>query len=90
MKKHIYYCPNCGKEEIRPMGKQWCDCYEPPFEMAPHSKKRDEELRKQAAAFIGALGGKRTMKKYGSKHFSDAGKKGMAKRWAKLTPPSKE
>ena len=30
---------------------------------------------------LGSLGGKSTAKKYGVKHFSEAGKKGMAKRW---------
>ena len=35
------------------------------------------------AQALGKLGGKKTAKKYGKKHFSEAGKKGMAKRWAK-------
>lgn len=38
---------------------------------------------------LGARGGKATAKKYGAGHFSNAGKNGMAKRWAghvKKTP----
>lgn len=37
----------------------------------------------KAAQQLGSLGGKATVKKYGKKHFSEAGKKGMAKRWGK-------
>lgn len=32
---------------------------------------------------LGKLGGKATAKKYGKDHFSQAGKKGMKKRWGK-------
>lgn len=35
---------------------------------------------------LGKSGGKKTLKKYGRKHFSEAGKKGMAKRWGKKLP----
>lgn len=40
-------------------------------------------MKNKAAQSLGKLGGKATTKKYGKKHFSEAGKKGMAKRWAK-------
>lgn len=81
MKKHIFYCPNCGKEEMREAKRQWCDCYNPPFEMAWHSKAEDEALERRIRKIMGGIGGKATAKKYGRKHFSEAGKKGMAKRW---------
>jgi hypothetical protein len=35
------------------------------------------------AVQTGKQGGNVTKRKYGSKHFSEAGKKGMAKRWGK-------
>lgn len=42
----------------------------------------DIKEAKLAAAFFGREGGKKTVEKYGMKHFSNAGKIGMAKRWA--------
>ena len=39
------------------------------------------DLRNYALESFGRLGGEATARKYGKKHFSDAGKKGMAKRW---------
>lgn len=41
----------------------------------------------KSAQSLGKLGGQATKKKLGSKHFSEAGKLGMAKRWAKPNPP---
>lgn len=38
-------------------------------------------MKNKAAQSLGKLGGQATAKKLGSKHFSEAGKKGMAKRW---------
>lgn len=35
----------------------------------------------EAASKLGKLGGSATLKKHGKKHFSEAGTKGMAKRW---------
>jgi len=35
------------------------------------------------AKFLGKKGGDKTLVKYGKKHFSDAGRKGMASRWKK-------
>lgn len=81
MKKHIFYCPNCEKQEMRKEKRQWCDCSNPPFEMAWHTKEEDEALKRRVGQLMGALGGNATAKKYGAKHFSEAGKKGMAKRW---------
>ena len=40
----------------------------------------------KAAQELGKKGGQKTASLHGKKHFSDAGKKGMAKRWAKLPP----
>lgn len=40
------------------------------------------EIAKQ----LGSLGGKKTVAKYGKKHFSDAGKKSALKRWGKKEP----
>ncbi len=37
----------------------------------------------KSAVELGSLGGKSTSKKYGKKHFSEAGKKGMKVRWGK-------
>jgi hypothetical protein len=37
----------------------------------------------ELAKKLGSLGGNKTKKKYGKKHFSDIGKKGMKKRWGK-------
>jgi general stress protein YciG len=36
---------------------------------------------KEIAKRLGKRGGKATKSKHGSKHFAEAGKKGMAKRW---------
>lgn len=41
-------------------------------------------------AQLGQLGGLMTAKKYGSKHYSEAGKKGMEKRWGKSNNLLKE
>ena len=38
-------------------------------------------MKSKAAQELGKLGGQKTAKKHGKKHFSEAGKKGMAKRW---------
>lgn len=35
----------------------------------------------EAAQLLGKKGGNTTKKKYGSKHYSEAGKKGMDARW---------
>lgn len=40
-------------------------------------------ITKYQAKQLGATGGQATVKKYGKSHFSEAGKKGMAKRWGK-------
>jgi hypothetical protein len=37
----------------------------------------------------GKIGGLATLTKYGKKHFSDAGKRGMEKRWKKPTKKDK-
>jgi hypothetical protein len=42
-------------------------------------------MKNKAAQQLGKLGGKSTAKKHGKKHFSNAGKKGMAIRWYKAT-----
>jgi general stress protein YciG len=42
---------------------------------------------KDYLSVIGKKGGSTTKKRHGSKHFSDAGKKGAAKRWNKNNPP---
>jgi len=39
--------------------------------------------KSEAAQKLGKLGGEATAKKYGKKHFSEAGKKGMKARWEK-------
>ena len=44
----------------------------------------------KAAQELGKLGGEATAKKHGKKHFSDAGKKGMAKRWANEPTPKRK
>ncbi len=36
---------------------------------------------------LGKRGGAATKRKYGRKHFSEAGKKGMARRWGQLRQP---
>jgi len=58
MKKHIFYCPNCNKEEMREPKRQWCDCANPPYEMAWHSKKEDEQQTKIISSYFSALGRK--------------------------------
>ena len=40
-------------------------------------------MKNKAAVSLGKRGGAKTASLYGAKHFSDAGKKGMAKRWGK-------
>lgn len=42
-------------------------------------------MKNKEAQKLGSLGGKSTAKKYGSKHYSEAGKKGMEKRWGNKT-----
>jgi hypothetical protein len=41
----------------------------------------DDHLASLVAKHFGRIGGNTTLKKHGVKHFSEAGKKGMAKRW---------
>ena len=38
-------------------------------------------MKNKAAQELGKLGGTKTKERHGLKHFSDAGKKGMLKRW---------
>jgi len=38
-------------------------------------------MKNKAAVSLGKLGGKKTALLYGARHFSEAGRKGMAKRW---------
>ena len=50
--------------------------------------------KNKSAQKLGKIGGQKTASLYGKKHFSNAGKLGMAKRWAKKksqspTPPEK-
>jgi len=40
------------------------------------------KAKNQAAASLGKLGGEAVKRKYGINHFSELGKKGMAKRWS--------
>lgn len=84
-------CPYC-KKEITLIGKgkfredigeyEWyeggCDC------------KQNKEIISSTAKQLGQLGGLATSKKYGSKHYSEAGKKGMEKRWGKSNNLLKE
>lgn len=70
--KHIYFCPNCEKEEMLPMGRHWCNCFNPPFEMIPHSKKEDEVLTKTIHNYFSALGKKGGSKKGKSKVRGDS------------------
>lgn len=44
MKKRIYYCTNCETEQLLPVGRHWCHCYSPPFEMMPHTKEEDKAM----------------------------------------------
>ena len=49
-------------------------------------------MTNKAAQLLGRLGGKATAAKHGAEHFSNAGRIGMAKRWAghiKKTPEGK-
>lgn len=48
-----------------------------------HLEAEREEIisRMTTPAKLGSSGGRVTADKHGSKHFSEAGKKGMAKRW---------
>jgi len=40
----------------------------------------------KAAKELGQLGGRKTAQSHGKQHFSEAGKKGAAKRWGKEKP----
>lgn len=75
-------CQFCGKDIILTGRGKWrediqayewyeggCDC------------QKQKDLINSSAKQLGHLGGLMTAKKYGVKHFSEAGKKGMAKRW---------
>lgn len=48
-----------------------------------HCSGTGYEPKSVAAKELGHLGGVATASKYGTKHFSEAGKKGNASRWAK-------
>lgn len=43
----------------------------------------DKKVKNKAAKEIGQLGGRKTAQRHGKQHFSEAGKKGAAKRWGK-------
>lgn len=42
-------------------------------------------LKNTSAVDLGTLGGQETKARYGARHFSEAGKKGMASRWRKVS-----
>lgn len=44
----------------------------------------------EAAAAMGRKGGKAKLKKYGKKHYSEMGKKGMETRWGKKKDDQKK
>lgn len=77
-------CQFCEKEIILTGKGKWrediqeyewyeggCDC------------QKQKDLINSSAKQLGQLGGLMTAKKYGVKHFSEAGKKGMKARWKK-------
>jgi general stress protein YciG len=45
------------------------------------------EQKSKAAVELGSKGGKKTLEKHGTDHFSKAGKKGAEKRWGKKLSP---
>ena len=65
--KHIFYCPNCKKEEMREPKRQWCNCANPPYEMTWHSQKDDEEQSFFISSYFKELGKKGGSKKGKSK-----------------------
>ena len=48
------------------------------------------EQKNKAAVELGSKGGKKTLEKHGTKHFSKAGKKGAEKRWGKKLSPHED
>lgn len=52
-------------------------------QMARFLSRIDRLNKNETAKRLGELGGLATKKKYGKKHFSNAGKLGMKKRWSK-------
>lgn len=74
----IEKCPLCGEEtKQKGMGEydEKTQLYE--WYQSDHKCPRMGE----ASRMLGALGGKMTKMLHGKKHFSEAGKKGMARRW---------
>lgn len=55
-----------------------------------HSVYCDWYVKNSAAMKLGKLGGQKTAKLYGKDHFSQAGKKGMKKRWLKKKSSSQD
>lgn len=78
--KHKEKCTGCGKIVILTGKGKWREdiqAYE--WYESDHSCPKINE----AAKALGQLGGLMTSKIYGTKHFSEAGKKGMKARWNK-------
>lgn len=48
-------------------------------------KKVVSKAASEAASALGKIGGSRTKKKYGKKHFAEIGRKGLMKRYNKLS-----
>lgn len=46
---------------------------------------KQKKVLNEAAQALGKLGGNKIKRKYGKKHFAEMGRKGMAKRWKKLS-----
>lgn len=77
-------CQFCGEiETLTGQGKFREDIGEYEWYSSDHDCPKRKEQLKSMAKDLGRLGGFATSKKYGKKHFSEAGKKGMAKRWGK-------
>ena len=82
--KHREKCSYCGKEfTLTGKGKWREDIKAYEWYESNHNCPEKKKDISDNAKLLGAIGGAMTAKKYGAKHFSEAGKKGMKARWGK-------
>jgi hypothetical protein len=80
--KHKEICKYCGKEfTLTGKGKYREDIQAYEWYETDHNCPEKKKDISDNAKLLGSLGGLMTKSKYGTKHYSEAGKKGMAKRW---------
>lgn len=77
-------CEFCGKEiTLVGQGRWREDIQECEWYTTDHKCSKGKKQLNEMAKQLGTLGGLATKSKYGVKHYSEAGKKGMKARWGK-------